>query len=361
MNPVLKQVSGLQARSAQMPISLRPLKWLTAAALAAVALGAQAETAYRLKLMVSPPGTSSADGLGVNSSGTVAGRAFSTEYNAIRWVEGQPQALDRYAVPYGLNDVGDVVGQLSSQGMVWHADGRRTPLRSPDGDDAASVATAIAPSGMTAGLALVADQWQAVRWDPTGAVSLLKGLCEGCTSFAYGIASGGWTVGQVHRSAGFDPFPRAALWRGRQLTDLGALHPDDGTLARGVNAQGVAVGYRATGWAMDHLYAMRWQDGQATTLPTLADDPNSRCEAFAVNDHGDIVGYCTAPDFQRRAVLWRRAGGIRDLNTQLPQRLRDAGWRLSTATALSQNGYITGEARNTRTGETRAYRLERLR
>jgi uncharacterized membrane protein len=258
----------------------------------------------------------------------------------------------------GVNLRGDVVGSLGSQGMVWHADGRRTTLRGLDGGFSVTQGAAIAPSGVSVGMAQVNNVEQAARWDPSGAATALPGLCDGCASTATAVASDGWAAGQVDRLRGRDWAPHAALWHGTRLIDLSPDDTDTASRAQGVNALGVAVGWRQDGV---RRMAMRWQDGTTVILPALRDGAQDRCEALAVNVHGDIVGYCTGESLEHRAVVWRRSGALRDLNTQLPHRLRDAGWRLSQAAAVSDKGYITGEAVNTRTGERRAFLLTRQR
>lgn len=121
--------------------------------------------------------------------------------------------------------------------------------------------------------------------------------------------------------------------------------PFDGIAdAAGVNALGqIAASAPAGGDKGFREHSFLW-DGRARDLGTLGGDT---CEAAALNDAGDVVGYSTLRPGRRtaHAFLWH-AGKMRDLGT--------LGGRDSAATAINNRGQIVGTAQ-TRVGSAHAF------
>lgn len=79
--------------------------------------------------------------------------------------------------------------------------------------------------------------------------------------------------------------------------------------------------------------------------------------ANAINDAGVVVGDHRAENsFDTRAWIWKQ-GAVTDLNDYLSAEVRTAGWVLSRASALSNDGKIAGTAYNALTSEVASYLL----
>ena len=85
--------------------------------------------------------------------------------------------------------------------------------------------------------------------------------------------------------------------------------------------------------------------------------------ANALNNVGQVVGYTYIGDgstlsgsTDKHAVLWN--GNVAtDLNSFLDAGSVSAGWVLTQANGINDNGWIVGDAINTLTGETHAFQL----
>jgi len=101
--------------------------------------------------------------------------------------------------------------------------------------------------------------------------------------------------------------------------------------------------------------AVRWDSGgtAATELGNLgtAADGSPWSEAYAVNDAGMAVGYsrkyASGISGESRAVVWLPDGTVIDLNDLGVVFIPSGGtWTLTSAKALSANGWIAGESSN---------------
>jgi uncharacterized membrane protein len=121
----------------------------------------------------------------------------------------------------------------------------------------------------------------------------------------------------------------AALWqKNGDVIDLGR-----GT-AYNLNDHGLVVG------TVDRR-ATLWNGTQATFLGGIDS------VAFGVNNRNWVVGTVYDQTFgdPMTAMLWHGGQSI-DLNSFLGQADRDAGWRLVSATAINDHGWIVGSAYN---------------
>ena len=99
--------------------------------------------------------------------------------------------------------------------------------------------------------------------------------------------------------------------------------------------------------------AVVWQNGTSTSLGTLA--PGTASSAFAINDHGKVVGYATVNQQNgtaERAFVWDATNGMKDLNSMITGA---PGWKLQRANAINNPGQIVGCG--TRNGKMRAFLL----
>jgi len=119
--------------------------------------------------------------------------------------------------------------------------------------------------------------------------------------FAVDVNEAGLIVAVVAVDVEDQQLPRAAWWDAprRVWRDLGLPSGMEGILIRGLNDEGVAVG---TAWSpVGASVAVAWQDGAYRPLPPLV--PGGDCGAFAINNAGEITGWCVDGERQR-PVVW---------------------------------------------------------
>lgn len=153
---------------------------------------------------------------------------------------------------------------------------------------------------------------------------------------AYGINNLGQVVGGSDTGnpvrfpkAYAPPVPgiHAVLWDNGNVTDLGALHPGEGSEAYGINDRGQIVG-RSGG------NAVLWANAAKTDL-----GPGS---AFDINNNGVVIG---------DTFLWRPAGRV-TLASLLPPA---SGWTNLVGADINDQGYIVGVG--VHNGQNRAFLL----
>ncbi len=139
------------------------------------------------------------------------------------------------------------------------------------------------------------------------------GTLGGASSAALGLNDHGQVVGWAQvpgcsTAMGF-PCRHAFLWDDGQMTDLGHLPADEGSVARAINNAGLIVGNseRDVIAGSGTFHAVSWSGGVLTPLPDLG---HGTSWANDVNEAGLIVGYAVDPGPLRdRAVTWS-AGSI---------------------------------------------------
>lgn len=317
---------------------------------------AQAAGSYAFKAFDNFGG-SWATGSAVNTAGTVVGTGTQPPNGddppmeptrPALWVRTAPSDLGVVdAGPFGrasgINYAGDVVGTSflpASSGVratLWRA-GAVIDLGTLGGSE--SEAYAINKAGVVVGYSMTQGdkRSRATVWRD-GTAKILKDL-GGRYAAARAITNNNYVAGFSDNTAGQR---RAMVWKNGVPKDLGAGD------ANGVNSTGNVVGQ-----AGSPVHATQWTAGGAVDLGTLGGDQSM---ANAVNDAGDVVGQSSVSGCcDYHATLWRNGIAI-DLNDLVDASVRDAGWVLVTATAIDRVGHITGSARNTIQGVTRAYLL----
>lgn len=335
-------------------------RFRAAALLAALTCAfASAQAAYTFTDLGALGGTRSS-GIALNKAGIVVGEASQPlnqdnppqePTRAAKWAGPSPTDLGTLGGPYGramgINDAGKIVGQSGLAG------GNGTHATLWDGASVVDLGTlggtqsdaqAINKAGVIVGAASIAGNAgnRAVRWRH-GKIKALKAL-GGRFSRALAISDTGIIVGWSEAANGRN---HAVMWNGTEFTDLGK-----DAYAQGVNSAGQVVGYRS---GEGYAHATLWVGGTAKDLGSLG-GPQS--VANGINDNGAIVGRSSylPGSIDNHAAMWM-GDTVIDLNDQLDQATRDAGWVLVDARAINIRGAITGTARNTITGVTHGFLL----
>jgi hypothetical protein len=341
-------------------------------------------------------GYTAALALAVNDAGTAVGRSWkngnSLDVRAVRWDASGTSATelgilglsgtgvttaDAFAVNAGGTAVGsaqmyDSGNDMGRRAVRWDASGAATELPNLGLTTGSSKAyayaindanTAVGFSQKPGGLSHLGTR--AVRWNASGAVTELGNLglridyvtdARAVAVNALGTAVG-WATKYVDGNSMGD---RAVRWdaSGIAATELGSLGTDSSnyaiTSAFAVNDSGTAVGY-AEQYVSGNLVgtrAVRW-DGSgaaATELGNLGLDINNSTEAraYAVNGVGSAVGYSQkyvgGGYVGDRAVIWLPDASAIDLNDLGVVPVPAGGtWTLTTAKALSTDGWVAGD------------------
>lgn len=270
----------------------------------------------------------------INNRGQVVGTVGDSHFPyAVTWDTrrpGQMNYLPTYAdcctyIVSGasaINDRGQIVGEDTYRAALWNGNTRPTLLT---GEVLTSAASDLNESGTVVG----SFQGHATLWDAAGVAHDL-GTLGGNISEGHAINEAGAVAGMsVLAGPGYEP--HAALWQHGTVTDLGA------GVAYGLNDHGQVVGVAGQ-------RATLWNGTQATFLG------GANSYAADVNNGGWAVGgvYDQDSGDPLTAMLWHDGRSV-DLNSFVGRADRDAGWRLVTATAINDQGWIVGTAFNTQT------------
>ena len=278
------------------------------------------------------PGGTSSTATALNDHGQVVGSSgsWSGWGHAFVWQGGKMTDLGvlpggRWSSASGINERGQVIGQSDSSAKQGHASwgwkpgrgflwqhGVISDLGTANATDRNSDAVAIDQRGT-----VLAESWHIVRspdgekYDATYThgflwtkhkVTRLHGLRGYPNSKPTGLNESGQVVGCAVGAGGFyydqTNGYRPSRWQNGKRIDLGHLDDnEDFGCAAAINSRGVIVGNSG-------FRAFAWQKGKITRLPALRG--NGYTEAWAINDHGWIIGisrqqYDNGDD---RAVLW---------------------------------------------------------
>lgn len=249
----------------------------------------------------------------ISNTSEVAGyAAYRTQTVPFSW-DGTTQASlstnnNNYAYAYGINDSGQVVGDMLL------SDIGRTHATLWNGSVATDLGTLGAPYSNSSARAINASG-QVVGWS-----------------------------GLTNSSANDNSNVHATVWNGTTITDLGALGVGS-SLANDINDSNQVVGTssgRATLW-----------DGAAITdLGTLESYSNS--DAIAINNLGQVVGMSYSTWSDRHMTLWDGTAII-DLNTFVTPSFIEPGWNFQVSD-INDNGWIIGNATDSN-WHTRAFLL----
>lgn len=273
----------------------------------------------------------------VNDDGLVVG-SFSGG-GAFRWQSGRTEQLPGREA-WCVNNSGQVAGEAGGTAHLWDREGesRALPYK--------SIARGINDAGQVVGEVVVDGRTMAFLWEGDR-LHLLDGL-GGDWSVAYGINGAGHVVGWAETKSD-DPVEARRLvafrWEAGVMTALGTLGGRT-SVAYAINDSGQAVGYSSTASGDDRAFLVD-ESGALLDLGTLG----GYSVAFDVDNLGRVVGESLTAGKRVHAVLWE-AGRIIDLNDFLPA---GSDWELSRASSINDEGQIAGEGFFR--GEPRAFLL----
>jgi probable HAF family extracellular repeat protein len=285
----------------------------------------------------------------VSDAGHVVGTSNVTvggDDLAFRWTAGRGMEmlidLGGNSTAYGVNDLGEVVGNAydadrNYHAFYWNEDDGYVLLGDLGGGR--STAYYINEAGQVAGAALNdSGKVHAFLW-PTEYGMLDLGTLGGATSAVRGLTEDGMVVG-VSKTADGDT--HAYVWTdGEGMVDLGTLGGSTSE-ALDVNEWGQVVGWSIN--SNGEQRAFSWTaDGGMEDLGTLGDGSM----AYAVNNEGQVAGlnrYATTPGPGWHPFLWTGAGGMQDLG--------NPHGTYATVVGLNDLGMITGNISREPSGNT---------
>lgn len=303
----------------------------------------------------------------VNDDGVVAGslRAADGNWHAFRYT-ARDGVQDLTAQPgFGAQSFGSAIAEDGAVGgHSDHADGTGTLFgyRYTDAGGRGEVCPTVCSvwdldaRGRVVGL--IADPsdasvWQAFLFAP--AAGLLRlGTLGGLRSSASGISPTGLVVGnsQIPGSAARDVGHAFVYDAAHGMRDLNALARDaEGWVLEAANDATATqiAGYGARDGAV-HAFLYDIAQGRVRDLGAPAGDGASY--GWALNGHGDVVGYAVRDAHLNDAFIYSANLGMRRLGDFVDPAL---GWDLQQATSINDHGLIVGWGY--KNGVPRAYEL----
>ena len=277
------------------------------------------------------------DARGINDSGQIVGSFLLTHDDpygrAFLYSGGVIQDLGTlggmHSSANGINAMGQITGYAECDdgaGAFVYSSGVMQSLGIP-----ASNGSSINDSGQIAGSAYFGGAQHAFLYS-NGVIQDL-GTLGGLYSEGRGInASGQVTGGSV--TAGNHAI-HAFLYSQGMMQDLGSLG-DHTSYSRGtdINSSGQVTGYsELTRDGAEHAFL--YSNGVMRDLGTLG---GMSSEGLGINDTGQIVGWAGTNTSSSHAFLYRD-GVMQDLHDLIDPA---SGWTLEVASAISNNGLITG-------------------
>lgn len=283
---------------------------------------------------------------GVNDNGQVVGWSVDAAGNdrAFIWTDaGGMQDLGvgtaagyRYAMAFGINNKGQVVGQYWAQGLrafIWQPSVGAKSLATPS-PWVSALAFSISDNGYVAGTAY-AYQWtglHAALWTSDGQAQDLGTLPGKINANATGVNQSGSVVGVSYNGAGIATDGRAFLWTAAGgMRDLGTLPGGTWSSARGINDAGQVIGQSSVAGGYTHAFV--WSEaGGMRDLGSLT-NPNSA--GLGVNQSG--IALVSASTTGSRVALWSASDGLEDVAGGQPSALNNS-WQIVGYVAVGTSG-----------------------
>lgn len=351
-------------------------RFLLSCALAVVGLSAAHAASYSVIDLGVANGWSSR-ATGVNNSGQVVGNIFhdihsdgAYTYTAFSYssATGSMSSL-RYDTPnpepggsirhhnswaYAINNNGQIAGAIDTrswtEALATTFGGPPTAtVRNPNGSiDYFPIS---APSGSldTESIAYAINQ----AGEITG-----NRIPSGVGSMGYSTFIDGYFIGLGNNDLGqqvgyeYGGFTTRLCTAGVWTTIANTLSAENSGRARDINNHGVVVG-NAMSITGPQAYRYTAAGGMVQLATTFGGQALHTSEANAINDNGWIVGTAAIAG-NYRAFLYTDSLGMLDLNTLLTN---SSNLTLTSATAISENGYIAGYGISSVDGQEHAFLL----
>lgn len=301
----------------------------------------------------------------INNAGQVVGYSFfagSSASQATLWSDSTAFALGAGRA-YSINNRGQVAGVGDGVATVWNR-GVATTLDTID-EYRSSVAYGINDAGKVVGESMRGGFYDvAVAWNGTTLTELNLSPFYASIASANAINNAGRIAGGLYHDGPGNLTPGAAcvgsygtqlamVWSGTTGSILST--PAGGcSQAMDINDRNQVAGASSIAGNPFTTHATIWNGTAATDLGTLG---GRNSFANGVNNNGLVVGFSQYDESGTfHATLWDGESVI-DLNRYLDEALADDGWYLYSAQAVNDHGWIVGGARNSATGDTRAYML----
>lgn len=312
--------------------------------------------------------------LAINNAGQVVGYARSSfgGDTPLLWdtSTGDTKILIGGSVATDINASGQIVGVQGTNPttpLSWSSSQSTGNFLSIGGNSpiyGGGNVNAINDAGKAVGNIFTSAGGEAHIWDVEGNTTTSLGNL-GRYSFANDINNAGQVVGFGDTSTNANY--HALMWNtsNQTITNLGAgfsggyrngqWYPGFySSEANAINASGLVVGnanYTDNASSGGYSHAMLWDTNNNTVinLGKLAID--TQTYAYDINDAGLIVGSSGGI-----ATLWSN-GSIYNLNSFLDESTVNAGWELTEAKGINNNGWIVGNAYNASQGLSSAFLL----
>ena len=258
-------------------------------------------------------------------------------------------SIDFRSIVSDLNDSGQIVGYTADNlgnftPTLWE-NGQTKSLPFLANNDTFGMAQGINNSGEIVGITGPGFGESITHWN-NNLVPTSNG-----TSFGpeYSINDKGQIAGIFESNPmNFD----AGIWTDGSLTNIGTLggpfaNPSD------INNEGVVVGSAST--VTGNLRAFIYDGDDMTALRMIPDGNGGSTAANAINELGQVVGHSIS-DGVSHATLWN-GYEVYDLNNFLDAGSKSAGWVLTDALDINDQGWIVGTATNFQTDESHAFVL----
>jgi probable HAF family extracellular repeat protein len=277
----------------------------------------------------------------INEAGEVVGSSTSSTFrsHAFLWRDGSMTDLGtiggNHSEAVALSDTGHVVGRSQASTTNYHAtlwSGGTTTDLTPSSDYA--VAYGVNETGQIVGSI---DNWRGFHWQ-NGVLTMLGDLGGGC-SHANDINDTGHIVGTSCPPA--PALGHATLWQNGAIINLGLAPGMEDSGAAAINSVGQIVG--SSGFMNPETYeiisrAFLYENGAMTVLPV----PSVEAYAADINDSGVIVGTMRAGGGPSNWHAYVYVDGVAtNLNSLIPA---GSGLHLAFASAINNAGQIVGTA-----------------
>ena len=253
----------------------------------------------------------------------------------------------------GINDAGTLVGNIYDAsdrrwlGYTWNAaNPNMVGTLYPSGSARDVFAQAINASGVSVGWNGYSHERRAVGYDAHGIGVDLGTLAGGAWSAANAINSAGIAVGLSDSPLGVLP----VIFAGNGVSAVALPPGSSAGEALSINDANTIVGRVSTANGERGFFI---SNGIVSLLDPL--DHDTSASAADINNSGHIVGLSSGADGGRGFVIFNSLGPLA-LTSLL--NLSGAGWLVTEATSINDNGWIAATAIDPRTGLPRGVLLE---